>query len=154
MLRLANGTLVPFEESYRLCGQCHGDKYRDWRAGVHGRRVGSWNGEKQYLLCVHCHDSPPAGLQAPRAHARAPPTGGAAMSADLTRRTFLCAVAGCAAAAAGGCGDVTHTAFFRKNFRDNTEEEVDALIAQSRAGRPGELRQAGDRRAPSPRSPA
>lgn len=57
VLRLANGLTVPFEASYRLCGQCHGDKYRDWRAGVHGRRVGSWNGEKQYLLCVHCHDS-------------------------------------------------------------------------------------------------
>jgi hypothetical protein len=56
-LHLANGTLVPFEESYRLCGQCHGDKYRDWRAGVHGRRTGEWNGEKSYLLCVHCHNS-------------------------------------------------------------------------------------------------
>lgn len=54
-LRLANGTLVPFEQSYRLCGQCHGDKYRDWRAGVHGRRTGSWDGPKQYLLCVNCH---------------------------------------------------------------------------------------------------
>lgn len=57
MLRLANGTLVPFTESYRLCGQCHGEKFRDWRAGAHGRRVGRWNGEKEYLLCVHCHDS-------------------------------------------------------------------------------------------------
>lgn len=57
MLHLASGELVPFEESYRLCGQCHGDKYRDWRAGVHGRRTGRWDGEKQYLLCVHCHDS-------------------------------------------------------------------------------------------------
>jgi len=56
-LRLANGTLVRFEESYRLCGQCHGGKYRDWRAGVHGRRAGDWNGDKLYLLCVHCHDS-------------------------------------------------------------------------------------------------
>ena len=56
-LRLANGTLVRFEESYRLCGQCHGSKYRDWRAGVHGRRAGDWNGDKLYLLCVHCHDS-------------------------------------------------------------------------------------------------
>jgi hypothetical protein len=55
-LRLASGTLVPFEESYRLCGQCHGDKYRDWRAGVHGRRTGAWNGHKRYLLCAHCHD--------------------------------------------------------------------------------------------------
>jgi hypothetical protein len=54
-LHLASGERVPFEESYRLCGQCHGEKYRDWRAGVHGRRVGQWNGAKRYLLCVHCH---------------------------------------------------------------------------------------------------
>jgi hypothetical protein len=54
-LHLASGDPVPFEESYRLCGQCHGEKYRDWRAGVHGRRVGQWNGAKRYLLCVHCH---------------------------------------------------------------------------------------------------
>jgi hypothetical protein len=54
-LHLAGGQPVVFEESYQLCGQCHGEKYRDWRAGVHGRRVGQWNGEKQYLLCVHCH---------------------------------------------------------------------------------------------------
>jgi hypothetical protein len=56
-LRLASGETLPFEESYRLCGQCHGDKYRDWRAGVHGRRSGRWDGHKTYLLCVHCHDS-------------------------------------------------------------------------------------------------
>lgn len=56
-LRLASGKLVPFEESYRLCGQCHGDKYRDWRAGVHGRRTGHWDGQKSYLLCVACHDA-------------------------------------------------------------------------------------------------
>lgn len=55
MLRLANGTLVPFTESYRLCGQCHGDKFRDWRAGDHGRRIGFWDGEKKHLLCVSCH---------------------------------------------------------------------------------------------------
>ena len=55
-LRLASGKLIPFEESYRLCGQCHGDKYRDWRVGVHGRRSGNWNGRKTYLLCAHCHD--------------------------------------------------------------------------------------------------
>jgi hypothetical protein len=55
-LHLASGERVPFEESYRLCGQCHGEKLRDWRAGVHGRRTGSWNGHKKYLLCAHCHD--------------------------------------------------------------------------------------------------
>lgn len=56
-LHLANGEKVPFEESYRLCGQCHGEKFRDWRAGVHGRRTGHWDGEKKYLLCVNCHNS-------------------------------------------------------------------------------------------------
>ena len=56
-LRLASGSLVPFSQSYRLCGQCHGDKYRDWRAGVHGRRTGQWDGDKKYLLCVNCHNA-------------------------------------------------------------------------------------------------
>jgi hypothetical protein len=54
-LHLASGVTITFDESYKLCGQCHGDKYRDWRMGVHGKRTGQWNGEKQYLLCVHCH---------------------------------------------------------------------------------------------------
>jgi len=56
VLRLASGAHVPFTESYRLCGQCHGDKYRDWRAGVHGKRVGQWDGERTYFLCVNCHN--------------------------------------------------------------------------------------------------
>jgi len=56
VLRLASGATVPFTESYRLCGQCHGDKYRDWRLGVHGKRVGYWDGPKTYLLCVSCHN--------------------------------------------------------------------------------------------------
>jgi hypothetical protein len=56
VLHLSNGDAVPFTESYRLCGQCHGDKYRDWRAGVHGKRIGHWDGEKVYALCVNCHN--------------------------------------------------------------------------------------------------
>jgi hypothetical protein len=56
VLRLANGAPVPFTESYRLCGQCHGDKFRDWRVGVHGKRVGQWDGAKTYFLCVNCHN--------------------------------------------------------------------------------------------------
>lgn len=55
-LHLASGELVRFDESYRLCGQCHGEKLRDWRAGVHGRRTGDWNGHKRYLLCANCHN--------------------------------------------------------------------------------------------------
>ena len=55
-LRLASGKLLDFKESYKLCGQCHGDKLRDWRVGVHGKRTGEWNGKKEYLLCVSCHN--------------------------------------------------------------------------------------------------
>ena len=55
-LHLASGEQIEFTVSYELCGQCHGEKLRDWRAGVHGKRTGSWNGQKQYLLCVNCHN--------------------------------------------------------------------------------------------------
>jgi uncharacterized CHY-type Zn-finger protein len=55
-LRLASGKLLDFKESYKLCGQCHGEKYRDWKVGVHGKRTGEWNGKKEYLLCVNCHN--------------------------------------------------------------------------------------------------
>ena len=54
-LRLASGELIEFSVSYLLCGQCHGPKLRDWRAGVHGKRTGEWNGKKEYMLCVNCH---------------------------------------------------------------------------------------------------
>jgi hypothetical protein len=57
-LRLANGDSLPFAESYRLCGQCHGTKLRDWKLGLHGKRTGRWDGKKSYLLCVHCHQDP------------------------------------------------------------------------------------------------
>jgi hypothetical protein len=63
-LRLANGTPVSFEESFKLCGQCHGTQFRDWRVGLHGKRTGSWNGRREYRLCVHCH-SPHAPKFAP-----------------------------------------------------------------------------------------
>lgn len=56
-LRLADGERIPFNQSYRLCGQCHGNIYRDWKAGIHGKRIGHFSGGKRtYLLCVHCHN--------------------------------------------------------------------------------------------------
>ncbi len=55
-LHLLTGEDISFAQSYRLCGQCHGTIYRDWKIGLHGRRVGQWNGKKLYLLCAHCHD--------------------------------------------------------------------------------------------------
>jgi hypothetical protein len=55
-LRLVGGKEVGFEQSYELCGQCHGTIYRDWREGIHGRRRGYWDGAKSYLLCPACHN--------------------------------------------------------------------------------------------------
>lgn len=55
-LHLADGRLVAFTESYRLCGQCHGPTLRNWKAGEHGKRTGSWSSTKQYLLCPSCHN--------------------------------------------------------------------------------------------------
>lgn len=57
VLRLSDATTVAFEESWALCTQCHGAKLADWRAGVHGKRTGSWWGPKDYRTCVTCHDA-------------------------------------------------------------------------------------------------
>lgn len=54
-LRLSGGDLVPFEESFKLCGQCHGPQFRDWKEGLHGKRTGEWDGRREYRLCVECH---------------------------------------------------------------------------------------------------
>jgi|Deesub1362A_J573_1020465.scaffolds.fasta_scaffold20625_2 hypothetical protein len=55
-LKLINGESIGFTEVHRLCGQCHGSIYRDWRAGVHGKRTGYWKGTKRYVLCTNCHN--------------------------------------------------------------------------------------------------
>lgn len=56
LLPLSDGKVIEFEQSYLLCGKCHGTIYRDWRDGIHGKRTGSWNGAKNYYLCITCHD--------------------------------------------------------------------------------------------------
>ncbi len=56
LLPLSDGKNIEFEQSYLLCGKCHGTIYRDWRDGIHGKRTGYWNGSKDYYLCVTCHD--------------------------------------------------------------------------------------------------
>jgi len=55
-LHLADGTLVGFDEAYELCGSCHGDKLRDWKAGMHGLTTGDWNGARLRRSCPACHD--------------------------------------------------------------------------------------------------
>lgn len=55
-LHLADGTLVSFDQAYELCGSCHGDKLRDWKAGIHGLTTGWWLGPRARRSCPACHD--------------------------------------------------------------------------------------------------
>ncbi|MBA3849361.1 MAG: hypothetical protein C0502_05120 [Opitutus sp.] len=64
---------LSFADSSRLCGSCHGPTFRDWEAGVHGRKNGYWDksrGESRRLDCVNCHNP-----HAPRIPARPPAPG-------------------------------------------------------------------------------
>ena len=48
---------------------------------------------------------------------------------EASRREFLCALAGCAAAALGSCSEITHTPFFTKRFRELGEDERKTWLA-------------------------
>lgn len=52
------GAPVSFDQPQVLCGKCHGDVYRDWREGIHGKRIGEWasNGAKRWFVCTECHN--------------------------------------------------------------------------------------------------
>lgn len=45
-----------FENSSAVCQRCHADRYRDWRNGIHGKRVGSWQNQTIQYHCIDCHD--------------------------------------------------------------------------------------------------
>lgn len=55
-LRLLAGRSVGFDASHELCGQCHGEKLRDWQIGAHGKHVGGWAGTKHRFACTDCHN--------------------------------------------------------------------------------------------------
>ncbi len=56
LLHLSDASPVEMTESWRLCTRCHAKRISDWRAGIHGKRTGSWWGPKEVLTCVACHD--------------------------------------------------------------------------------------------------
>ncbi|MBI4662470.1 MAG: hypothetical protein HY735_26940 [Verrucomicrobia bacterium] len=80
-----DGSEIPEPEVVLLCAKCHGTTYRDWNAGVHGRRNGHWNvstGPQTQLRCIQCHDphqpkfqamKPLAPLRYPRRAPKPPP---------------------------------------------------------------------------------
>ncbi len=52
------GDPISFDQPQLLCGKCHGDKLRDWRDGIHGKRIGDFttNGKKRWFTCTECHN--------------------------------------------------------------------------------------------------
>lgn len=57
LLRLREGKALLFQNVEKLCGECHGLVYRDWKLGIHGKRTGHWNGAKNILICTACHNA-------------------------------------------------------------------------------------------------
>jgi len=52
------GAPISIEQPQLLCGKCHGDKLRDWRDGIHGKRIGDFTstGKKRWFTCTECHN--------------------------------------------------------------------------------------------------
>lgn len=53
-----HGEPISFDQPQLLCGKCHGDKLRDWRDGIHGKRIGDFTsqGKKRWFTCTECHN--------------------------------------------------------------------------------------------------
>jgi hypothetical protein len=66
------GERVNFDQADQVCAQCHADVHQDWAFGVHGKRVGSWQGPREIYSCAHCHDPHSPALR-PRAPEPPPP---------------------------------------------------------------------------------
>ena len=52
------GNEISFNQPQKLCGKCHGQILRDWRDGIHGKRIGMWDkgGKKRWWVCTECHN--------------------------------------------------------------------------------------------------
>jgi len=80
-LKSLDGTPISFDESYKLCGECHFQRQKDWYFGGHGKRagtfadprkvplvhskidfsdrekIGTWRGPRVLLNCTACHNA-------------------------------------------------------------------------------------------------
>lgn len=67
-LRTVRDSEVGFDESWKVCGQCHANRQKDWFFGAHGKRIYSWEGEPVRYNCTHCHNPhrPPFMHQKPQ----------------------------------------------------------------------------------------
>lgn len=55
-LHSLRGVPIGFNESYRLCSQCHSRQATDWAGGAHGKRLGGWAPPRVIQACTGCHN--------------------------------------------------------------------------------------------------
>ncbi len=68
------GREIPYDQPQLVCGKCHGEVYRDWLNGAHGRTNGYWDpraGPRERRVCDECHD--PHHPKFPPQHPAPPP---------------------------------------------------------------------------------
>jgi formate-dependent nitrite reductase cytochrome c552 subunit len=47
---------IDFNQSFKVCAQCHSSQYKDWLGGAHGKRVKGWVNPRISNTCVDCHN--------------------------------------------------------------------------------------------------
>ena len=50
------GKMISFDESYKLCGQCHSTQQKDWQGGAHGKQLNGWAPPRVATTCTSCHN--------------------------------------------------------------------------------------------------
>jgi len=67
-LQTLAGVKVDFNEAWKVCGQCHSARQKDWYFGAHGKRVDNWHGDAERYNCTECHNPhrPPFRQQKPQ----------------------------------------------------------------------------------------
>lgn len=48
---------IAFQAPSKVCFQCHSDVQKSWVLGLHGKRMGGWQGEREQFHCTECHNS-------------------------------------------------------------------------------------------------
>lgn len=55
-LQSLTNSSIDFNDSYKLCGQCHQKEFKDWKGGAHGKQLGGWAPPRLSNTCVNCHN--------------------------------------------------------------------------------------------------
>ena len=50
------GELIDFNASHELCGDCHFQQFRDFKLGIHGKRLHQYAGDRKLTACAACHN--------------------------------------------------------------------------------------------------